>query len=55
MLKVGDEDYYTINEYYDDGTGLLSRTDKVFLVQAYTGATAQLGYDESGDFVANPI
>ena len=55
VLKVGDEDYYTINEYYDDGTGLLSRTDKVFLVQAYTGATAQLGYDESGDFVANPI
>ena len=55
VLRVGDEDYYTINEYYDDGTGLLSRTDKVFLVQAYTGATAQLGYDESGDFVANPI
>ena len=55
VLKVGNEDYYTINEYYDDGTGLLSRTDKVFLVQAYTGATAQLGYDESGDFVANPI
>ncbi|MDE6213624.1 MAG: hypothetical protein K2M70_09160, partial [Lachnospiraceae bacterium] len=55
VRRVGDEDYYTINEYYDDGTGLLSRTDKVFLVQAYTGATAQLGYDESGDFVANPI
>ena len=55
VLRVGDEDYYTINEYYDDGTGLLSRTDKVFLVQASTGATAQLGYDESGDFVANPI
>ena len=55
VLMVGNEDYYTINEYYDDGTGLLSRTDKVFLVQAYTGATAQLGYDESGDFVANPI
>ncbi|MBD5491737.1 MAG: zinc-ribbon domain-containing protein [Lachnospiraceae bacterium] len=55
VLKVGDEDYYTINEYYDDGTGLLSRTDKVFLVQAYTGTTAQLGYDESGDFAANPI
>lgn len=55
VLKVGEEDYYTINEYYDDGTGLLSRTDKVFLVQAYSGAVAQLGYDEVGDFVANPI
>lgn len=55
VLKVGTEDYYTINEYYDDGTGILSRTDKVFLVQAYTGEAAQLGYDENGDFVANPI
>lgn len=55
VLKVGTQDYYTINEYYDDGTGILSRTDKVFLVQAYTGEAAQLGYDENGDFVANPI
>ena len=52
VLKVGEEDYYTINEYYDDGTGLLSRTDKVFLVQAYTGAAAQLGYDDAGAFMA---
>ncbi len=55
VLKVGEEDYYTINEYYDDGTGILSRTDKVFLVQAYTGEPAQLGYDEAGDFVAIPV
>ena len=55
VLRVGGEDYYTINEYYDDGTGLLSRTDKVFLVQVYTGACAQLGYDEAGDFAANLI
>lgn len=55
VLKVGGEDYYTINEYYDDGTGILSRTDKVFLVQVYTGEAAQLGYDEAGNFVANPI
>lgn len=56
VLKIGeDQNYYTINEYYDDGTGMLSRTDKVFLVQVYTGETAQLGYDEAGAFVANPI
>ncbi len=55
VLKVGEEDYYTINEYYDDGTGILSRTDKVFLVQVYSGDPAQLGYDENGNFVANPI
>lgn len=56
VVKIGeDRNYYTINEYYDDGAGMPSRTDKVFLVQAYTGETAQLGYDESGEFVANPI
>lgn len=56
VLRVGgSEDYYTIYEYYDDGTGILSRTDKVFLVQVYTGQAAQLGYDDAGNFVANPI
>lgn len=56
VLKIGEnQNYYTINEYYDDGTGMLSRTDKVFLVEVYTGKPAQLGYDETGEFVANSI
>lgn len=56
VLRVGEaEDYYTVYEYYDDGTGILSRTDKVFLVQIYTGEAAQLGYDDRGEFVAVPI
>ena len=55
VLLVGGEDYYTVYEYYDDGTGILSRTDKVFLVQVYTGEAAQLSYDTKGNFVANPI
>lgn len=56
VLRIGeDDDYFTIYEYYDDGTGMLSRTDKVFLVQIYTGQAAQLGYDEEGNFVAVPI
>lgn len=55
VLQIGDDVYFTINEYYDDGTGLMSRTDKVFLVQAYTGAAARLGYDENGEFAAVPI
>lgn len=53
VLRIGDEDdYYTINEYYDDGTGLQSRTDKVFLVNIHTGEAAQLGYDDNGEFMA---
>ncbi len=53
VLRIGgEEDYFTIYEYYDDGTGILSRTDKVFLVQIYTGQAARLGYDEEGNFMA---
>ena len=56
VLRIGyANDYYTIYEYYDDGTGMLSRTDKVFLVQVHTGEAAQLGYDENGEFVAVAI
>ena len=53
VLRIGkSDDYYTINEHYDDGTGILSRTDKVFLVNIHTGEAAQLGYDDNGNFMA---
>lgn len=52
VVSIDDEVYFTINEYYDDGTGILSRTDKVFLIQAYTKEAARLGYDENGEFMA---
>lgn len=55
VLGIDGSGYYTIYEYYDDGTGILNRTDKVFLVQIHTGEAAQLGYDENGDFVAVAI
>lgn len=52
VLEIGDEIYYAMYEYYNDGSGKLSRTDKVFIVQAYTGAVARLGYNVYGDFIA---
>ncbi|MDE7285115.1 MAG: chitobiase/beta-hexosaminidase C-terminal domain-containing protein [Lachnospiraceae bacterium] len=52
VLEIGDETYYAMYEYYNDGTGKLSRTDKVFIVQAYTGSVARLGYNVNGDFIA---
>ncbi len=52
VLQIGEEVYFTINEYFDGGTGVRSRTDKVFLIQAYTGVAARLGYDENGEFAA---
>ena len=53
VLRIGEgDDYYTINEHYDDGTGVSRRTDKVFLVNIHTGEAAQLGYDDNGEFMA---
>ena len=53
VLRIGEsDDYYTINEYYDDGTGIQNRTDKVFLVNIHTGEAARLGYDDNGEFMA---
>ena len=53
VLRIGEaDDYYTINEFYDSGTGILSGTDNVFLVNIHTGVAAQLGYDDNGEFMA---
>ena len=53
VLRIGEaDDYYTINEFHDDGTGILRRTDNVFLVNVHTGEAAQLGYDDNGEFIA---
>lgn len=56
VLRIQDgHNYFTINEYSDDGTGVLTRTDKVFLVEVYSGEPARLGYDDDGNFVAVPL
>ncbi len=55
VIGVAEESYFTINEYYDDGTGVLNRTDRVLLVHAYTGEIARLGFDEAGEYIAVPI
>ncbi|MDE5866696.1 MAG: chitobiase/beta-hexosaminidase C-terminal domain-containing protein, partial [Lachnospiraceae bacterium] len=52
VLEIGDEIYYAIYEYHDEGTGSLKRTDKVFIVNAYTGSAARLGYGVNGEFIA---
>ncbi|MBQ6807360.1 MAG: chitobiase/beta-hexosaminidase C-terminal domain-containing protein [Lachnospiraceae bacterium] len=55
VISIGEESFFTINEYYDDGTGVLNRTDKVFVVQVYTGEVARLGFDEKGTYIAVPL
>ena len=55
VIRIGEDIYFTIYEYYGDGTGVHNRTDNVFIIQAYTGEAARLGYDENGSFAAVPI
>lgn len=51
VLEIDGEIYYAIYEYHDDGSGKLNRTDKVFIVHAYNGTAARLGYDTNGEFM----
>lgn len=48
-------DYYTINEQFDDGTGIPVRTDVVYLTGAYTGEVYRLGFNDVGRFAAIPF
>ena len=48
-------DYYTINEVYDDGTGIPVRTDVVYLTGVYTGEVFRLGFNDVGRFAAIPF
>ena len=48
-------DYYTINELYDDGMGIPVRTDVVYLTGVYTGEVFRLGFNDVGRFAAIPF
>lgn len=48
-------DYYTINEQFDDGTGIPVRTDVVYLTGVYTGEVYRLGFNDVGRFAAIPF
>ena len=49
---VGQGDYYTIREFYHDGTGNVTPTDTTYIVEIYQGSTAILGGDAVNGFIA---
>lgn len=56
VIRTADgRDFYTIYEYFDDGTGIPLKTDVVFLMEIHQGTIAKLGYDEAGNFIAYPF
>jgi len=48
----GQGDYYTIREFYHDGTGNNTPTDTTYIVEIYQGSTAILGGDAVNGFLA---
>lgn len=56
VIRTADgKDYYTINEYFDDGTGMPVRTDVVYLAGVYDGSVARQSFNEVGRFIAVPF
>lgn len=48
----GQGDYYTIREFYHDGTGQKTPTDTTYIVEIYQGSTAILGGNAADGFLA---
>ncbi|MCR4597264.1 MAG: chitobiase/beta-hexosaminidase C-terminal domain-containing protein [Lachnospiraceae bacterium] len=49
---AGQGDYYTIREFYHDGTGAQTPTDTTYIVEIHQGSTAMLGGDAVTGFLA---
>lgn len=49
---AGQGDYYTIREFYHDGTGTQTPTDTTYIVEIHQGSTAMLGGDAVTGFLA---
>lgn len=49
---AGQGDYYTIREFYHDGTGQKTPTDTTYIVEIYQGSTAILGGNAADGFIA---
>ncbi len=48
----GQGDYYTIREFYHDGTGSQTPTDTTYIVEIHQGSTAMLGGNAKTGFLA---
>lgn len=44
-------DYYVIYEYYEDATGIATRTERIYGVNIHSGEACRITYDEEGKVV----
>ena len=51
----GSGDYYIIYEYYEDMTGIQTRTERIYGVNVQDGSTCRVTYDEEGKVILIPL
>lgn len=49
VMRIGENgDYYIIYEYYEDATGIQTRTERIYGVNIQDGRACRVTYDEEG-------
>lgn len=52
VIRIGEYgDYYVIYEYYEDATGIQTRTERIYGVNVQDGTACRITYDEQGQIV----
>lgn len=52
VIRIGEYgDYYVIYEYYEDATGIQTRTERIYGVNVQDGTARRITYDEEGKIV----
>lgn len=56
VLRVeGSGDYYIFSEYYEDATGIRTKTDRIYGVNINDGTANRVGYESDGTIVLMPL
>lgn len=55
VVRIGEGDYYVIYEYYEDATGIQTKTDRIYAVNIQDGNVQRITYDENAQINLIPI
>lgn len=54
LIRIGENDFFLVAEYYQDAIGTLTRTGGLYGVEANTGTIYRISTDDKGNYLANP-
>ncbi|NLL76766.1 MAG: hypothetical protein GX235_05915 [Clostridiales bacterium] len=55
VTRIEGEDYYVFYEYYEDATGIQTRTDRIYGVNIQDGSVCRITYDNDGKIILIPL